>query len=123
MKWLVIPALVAVLGYFVVGPQIGATKLAPAPPEKELTATEKAQLELEAENKSNLLQTPEDGPQVKIDADDEPAVKARTSTKRKKRRTPRSESAVRPEVQPEQSDPAPPVDEGGSGGAATAGGG
>ena len=62
VKWLVIPALVAVLGYFVVGPQIGASKLAPAPPEKELTATEKAQLELEAENKSNLLQTPEDGP-------------------------------------------------------------
>lgn len=111
VKWLLIPAALTAVGYYIVGPRIGASlkNSAAAEPTKSSSATETT-------TAANTVSYPAPDVEVKVNST--------APKKRPKRHKPRG-SKRRPQVRkPAAETPStpPPVDQGGSGGAATTGG-
>lgn len=113
VKWLLIPAALTAIGYYVVGPRIGDT-LKTAPSSNEPAKSGSA---VEATAASNTVAYPAPDVEVKVNA----------STPRKKprhRKGKRRSTTKTAETKPAQETTTtpPPDDQGGSGGAATTGG-
>lgn len=105
VKWLLIPAALVALGYFYIGPKLGSKDMPVnlAPIEKPSPAD------------STAKKFPEPEIDVSVDSLHASSTTTKKPRKRRRRRRPAVESTV-------QSAPDTPVDSGGSGGAATAGG-
>ncbi len=117
VKWLIIPAALAAVGYYVVGPRIGNIK--PSPPSEQQTPPPPQNAPVhESTTASNQTSYP--SPDVTVTRGNANSVTPSTSHRRHRRRT-----SERPK--PEAPTNTPPdvsnkTDEGGSGGAATGGG-
>jgi hypothetical protein len=111
VKWLVVPAALTALGYFVVGPKIGATL------KNQIPAAKPASTEPVSENSADAATTaafPAPEVEVKVGST---APRKRSSHRRRHRTSTRRTNPPPVEAPKEAAGPPPPVDEGGSGGA------
>ena len=113
LKWLIIPAGLTAVGYYVVGPRLGNL---PIPSSIYPGADTQATKPAEPETKQSNFPSPEVNVKVGALQKGDAEARARRRQRRKRSRPKPPATAAAPV------NVVPPVDEGGSGGAATTGG-